>query len=59
MKTLNQTMKRLATMFNTNLKMTCSTTQTGIRVEDNEQFGTHTVGQVAVRYFATPKTSYL
>ena len=32
-------------------------TQAGIRVEDNQQFGTHTVGQVAARYFATPKTS--
>ncbi|WP_442862784.1 TonB-dependent receptor plug domain-containing protein [Acinetobacter sp. ME22] len=32
-------------------------TQAGVRVEDNQQFGTHTVGQVAIRYFATPNTS--
>lgn len=32
-------------------------TQTGVRVEDNQQFGTHTVGQIAARYFATPNTS--
>ena len=33
-------------------------TQAGVRVEDNQQFGTHTVGQLAARYFATPKTSF-
>lgn len=32
-------------------------TQTGIRLEENQQFGTHTVGQIAARYFATQKTS--
>ena len=32
-------------------------TQIGLRVEDNEQFGTHTVGQVAVRYQLLPLTS--
>ncbi|MFC6053639.1 ligand-gated channel protein [Acinetobacter sp. Ac_877] len=32
-------------------------TQVGIRVEDNEQFGTHTVGQVAVRYQILENTS--
>lgn len=32
-------------------------TQAGVRVEDNQQFGTHTVGQIAGRYFATPNTS--
>ncbi len=29
-------------------------TQVGIRVEDNERFGTHTVGQGAVRYQILP-----
>lgn len=33
-------------------------TQTGVRVEDNQQFGTHTVGQIAARYFATQNTSF-
>lgn len=32
-------------------------TQLGLRVEDNEQFGTHTVGQAAIRYQALPSTS--
>lgn len=32
-------------------------TQVGLRVEDNEKFGTHTVGQGAVRYFITPSSS--
>lgn len=32
-------------------------TQVGVRVEDNQQFGTHTVGQAAARYFATDNTS--
>lgn len=32
-------------------------TQAGIRVEDNEQFGTHTVGQLAGRIQVAPKTS--
>lgn len=32
-------------------------TQIGLRVEDNEKFGTHTVGQGAVRYFITPSSS--
>lgn len=32
-------------------------TQVGLRVEDNEQFGTHTVGQIAARYQLLPKTS--
>lgn len=32
-------------------------TQVGIRVEDNERFGTHTVGQGSVRYHFTPTTS--
>lgn len=32
-------------------------TQLGIRVEDNEKYGTHTVGQGAVRYHFTPNTS--
>ena len=32
-------------------------TQAGIRVEDNERFGTHTVGQAAVRYQLLPLTS--
>jgi len=32
-------------------------TQLGIRLEDNEKFGTHNVGQGAVRYFILPSTS--
>ncbi|WP_171077670.1 TonB-dependent receptor domain-containing protein [Acinetobacter sp. HR7] len=32
-------------------------TQVGLRIEDNEQFGTHTVGQVAARYQVLPNTS--
>lgn len=32
-------------------------TQIGIRVEDNDQFGTHTVGQVAARYQILKNTS--
>ncbi|SPL71016.1 TonB-dependent receptor plug domain-containing protein [Acinetobacter stercoris] len=32
-------------------------TQAGIRVEDNQQFGTHTVGQLAGRLLITPTTS--
>lgn len=32
-------------------------TQVGLRVEDNEKYGTHTVGQVAVRYQLLPLTS--
>ncbi|WP_436863234.1 TonB-dependent receptor plug domain-containing protein [Acinetobacter haemolyticus] len=32
-------------------------TQVGIRVEDNEKFGTHTVAQGSVRYQALPLTS--
>lgn len=31
--------------------------QLGVRVEDNERFGTHTVGQGSVRYHFTPTTS--
>jgi len=32
-------------------------TQAGVRVEDHETFGTHTVGQVAIRYQFLPQTS--
>lgn len=32
-------------------------TQVGVRVEDNEKYGTHTVGQGAIRYHFTPATS--
>ena len=32
-------------------------TQMGIRLEDNEKFGTHTVGQSAIRYQILPLTS--
>ncbi|WP_425918915.1 TonB-dependent receptor plug domain-containing protein [Acinetobacter sp. TSRC1-2] len=32
-------------------------TQVGVRVEDHENFGTHTVGQVAARYQLFPNTS--
>ncbi|RVT36296.1 TonB-dependent receptor plug domain-containing protein [Acinetobacter indicus] len=32
-------------------------TQLGARVEDNEKFGTHTVGQLGVRYHFTPNFS--
>ncbi len=32
-------------------------TQAGLRVEDNEKFGTHTIGQVAARYQILPATS--
>lgn len=32
-------------------------TQAGIRVEDDQQFGTHTVGQLAARYQLLPTTS--
>ncbi|MGG2096440.1 TonB-dependent receptor [Acinetobacter haemolyticus] len=32
-------------------------TQAGIRVEDNDWFGTHTVGQAAIRYQILPLTS--
>ncbi len=32
-------------------------TQLGVRLEDNEKFGTHNVGQGAVRYFVLPSTS--
>lgn len=32
-------------------------TQLGVRIEDNKQFGTHTVGQGAIRYNFTPTTS--
>ncbi len=31
--------------------------QVGVRLEDNEKFGNHTVGQGAIRYHFTPKTS--
>ena len=32
-------------------------TQVGVRLEDNDNFGTHTVGQAAARYHITPSTS--
>ena len=32
-------------------------TQLGIRLEDNERYGNHTVGQGAIRYHITPKAS--
>ncbi|TXJ06749.1 MAG: TonB-dependent receptor [Acinetobacter sp.] len=32
-------------------------TQVGLRIEDNEKYGTHTVGQVAARYQILPLTS--
>jgi vitamin B12 transporter len=32
-------------------------TQAGIRVEDNEKYGTHTIGQIAARYQLFPLTS--
>ncbi|WP_298143948.1 TonB-dependent siderophore receptor [uncultured Acinetobacter sp.] len=32
-------------------------TQAGVRVEDNQQFGSHTVGQVAARYHLSPVSS--
>lgn len=32
-------------------------TQVGIRLEDNEKYGTHTVGQAAIRYQLLPLTS--
>ncbi|MDO5651501.1 MAG: TonB-dependent receptor [Moraxella sp.] len=32
-------------------------TQVGVRLEDNERFGNHTVGQAAARYHFTPKMS--
>lgn len=32
-------------------------TQVGVRVEDNDKFGSHTVGQAAVRYQVLPRTS--
>lgn len=32
-------------------------TQLGVRVEDNEKYGTHTVGQGAIRYFILPSSS--
>jgi vitamin B12 transporter len=32
-------------------------TQAGIRVEDNEKYGSHTVGQIAARYQILPSTS--
>ncbi|MDQ8953585.1 TonB-dependent receptor [Acinetobacter rudis] len=32
-------------------------TQVGIRLEDNDKFGTHTVGQGAIRYQVLPSTS--
>ena len=32
-------------------------TQLGVRLEDNEKYGTHTVAQGAVRYFILPSTS--
>ena len=32
-------------------------TQLGVRLEDNQQFGAHTVGQAAVRYHISPYTS--
>ena len=32
-------------------------TQVGVRVEDNDRFGTHTVGQGAIRYQVLPLTS--
>lgn len=32
-------------------------TQAGVRIEDNQQFGTHTVGQLAGRIHLTPLTS--
>lgn len=32
-------------------------TQIGVRVEDNEKYGTHTVGQIAARYQLLPSTS--
>lgn len=33
------------------------TTQAGVRVEDNQKYGTHVVGQVAARYQVLPSTS--
>jgi vitamin B12 transporter len=32
-------------------------TQAGLRVEDNEKYGTHTIGQIAARYQVLPLTS--
>ena len=32
-------------------------TQVGVRLEDNDQFGNHTVGQAAARYHINPSTS--
>lgn len=32
-------------------------TQVGVRVEDNQKYGSHTVGQAAVRYFFQPNVS--
>ncbi|MFW1920394.1 TonB-dependent receptor, partial [Acinetobacter baumannii] len=32
-------------------------TQAGIRIEDNEKYGSHTVGQIAARYQLLDKTS--
>ncbi|OAU97279.1 TonB-dependent receptor plug domain-containing protein [Moraxella catarrhalis] len=32
-------------------------TQAGVRMEDNDRFGTHTVGQLAGRYHLNPQTS--
>ncbi|WP_407409346.1 TonB-dependent receptor plug domain-containing protein [Acinetobacter sp.] len=32
-------------------------TQAGVRLEDNQQFGSHTVGQVAARYHLSPASS--
>ncbi|OTG71901.1 ligand-gated channel protein [Acinetobacter sp. ANC 4169] len=32
-------------------------TQVGVRVEDNEKYGSHTVGQIAARYQLLPSTS--
>ena len=33
-------------------------TQIGLRVEDNEKYGSHTVGQTSARYFLSPSTSF-
>ncbi|MFH3579694.1 TonB-dependent receptor, partial [Acinetobacter baumannii] len=32
-------------------------TQVGVRLEDNQRFGTHTVGQGAIRYHFLPNAS--
>lgn len=52
-KTVHSTGYYLQHQFNNDV----ISSQVGVRYEDNEQFGSHTVGQAGLRYFLLPSTS--